>query len=304
MNPSPTAIHGTVSLATLTLTVAVVGCATGQISRPDARSAWQEWQKERHQSIAGTNGWSTLVGLHWLAEGQHRIGPEPEATVPLPSPRALGELRRTGREVWFHPASGSDVLAEGVPVREPLRLIPDVPGPANQLSWGTHRFWLLERGDRLGVRVRDVSATARREFRGLTYFPWQSEWQLQAHFEPHPPGRTLAISDVTGATKLEPNPGVIVFQYAGHEYRLEALADTDAGDLFVLFQDATNGSTTYAPGRFLHTPYPDASGRVLLDFNRAYNPPCAFTDFATCPRPPTGNRLPFAVTGGEKLYQR
>jgi hypothetical protein len=191
---------------------------------------------------------------------------------------------------------------EGKPVRGETELNPDQPGPPTRLQLGTLELWPIRRGPRIGLRVRDRNSAARRTFHGLSYFPWQAEWYVQGVFERHPADQTLPITDVTGATKPEPNPGCVVFQYRGVTHRLEALLDSETRDLFILFRDLTNGQTTYPPGRFLHAPLPDATGHVVLDFNRAYNPPCAFTDSATCPRPPAANALPFAVAAGEKRY--
>jgi len=280
----------------------LAGCVSGRRDPPDPLADWRAWQGQRQESVAGTNGWSTITGLHWLGEGRHSVGPRLDDPIRIASGGHLGEFVRTGGSVRFHPANSGDVLADGQPVQSPISLVSDVPGPATKLTHGSHQLWLIERGDRLGIRVRDFEAPARRQFRGLECFSWQSAWRKMARFEPHPPGTTLPITDVTGVTRPEPNPGSVVFQHAGRTYRLEALADAEAGDLFLLFQDATNGSTTYAPGRFLHAPYPDAAGRVVLDFNRAYNPPCAFTEYATCPRAPAENQLPFPVRAGEKKY--
>ena len=288
----------------LWLVIAVAGCTTSRSQESSDTRAWKTWQAERRESVAGTNGWTTIVGLNWLAEGRHAVGPNADAAVRVPTSGHLGELLRTGPDVWFHPAAGSDVTVDGRPLTTATRLVSDQPGPATKLRSGNVELWLLQRGERLGIRVRDRAASARRQFRGLTYFPWQPSWRLEARFEAHPAGQTLPISDVTGATRPEPNPGTVVFIHEAREYRLEALADAETHDLFILFRDATNGSTTYTPGRFLHAPYPDAAGRIVLDFNRAYNPPCAFTDFATCPRPPAGNQLPFPVNAGERGYGR
>ncbi len=286
----------------LWLVISATGCTTSRSHESSDILAWKTWQAERRESVAGTNGWTTVVGLHWLAAGRHAVGPNADDTVRVPTAGHLGELLRTGREVWFHPAAGSKATVNGRPIATATRLVSDQPGPATKLRSGNVEFWLLERGERLGIRVRDPTAAARRQFRGLTYFPWQLSWRLEARFEAHPAGQTLPISDVTGATRPEPNPGTLVFVHEAREYRLEALADAETHDLFILFRDATNGSTTYAPGRFLHAPLPGVGGQVILDFNRAYNPPCAFTAFATCPRPPPGNQLPFPVNAGERRY--
>lgn len=261
-----------------------------------------DWRQRRHESAAGVDGWTTIVGLYWLSEGRHTVGPHANDSIRVGPSGPVGEFVRAGTNVWFHPAPGHSVTVGDAQIERPVQLIADVPGPATKLTQGDYQLWLLKRGDRWAIRVRDRSAPARRHFHGLTYFPWQADWVIESHFDAHPPGTTLLITDVTGATKLEPNPGSLIFRYAGGEYRLEVLADDETRDLFILFRDDTNGNTTYSPGRFLHAPLPDDSGRVLLDFNRAYNPPCAFTDSATCPRPPAANRLPFPVSAGEKKY--
>lgn len=289
-------------LPTCVTATLLAGCATPSQPRNSGPETWHTWQQQRRESVAGTNGWTTIVGLYWLKEGRYTVGSGPEAAIQVTPEGPRGEFIRAGTNVWFHPAPGLTVTVDGRSINTAIQLASDAPGPATKLNYGQHQLWLLERGDRLGIRVRDRAAAARRDFHGLSYFPWQARWQIEARFEAHPAGQTLPIRDVTGATKLEPNPGVIIFLHDGREHRLEALADTETQDLFILFRDGTSGSTTYPPGRFLHAPYPDAQGRVILDFNRAYNPPCAFTDFATCPRPPAENQLPFPVSAGEKRY--
>lgn len=306
MSPRPASARGCPSNLTLptlpmaALLLLLAGCATRRPGTTTAPDSWRDWQARRQQSVAGPEGWTTVVGLHWIGEGRHGVGPSDGDAIRVPEGGPRGVLGRSGTNVWFEPAPGYPVEVAARTTSQRIPLAPDQPGPPTRIARGPHQLWILRRGDRWAVRLRDASARARREFPGLRYFPWSARWQVPARLEPHPPGHTLPITDVTGTTRAEPNPGVLVFSLDGREHRLEALEDAEAGDLFILFRDDTNGSSTYAPGRFLHAPLPDARGRTVLDFNQAYNPPCAFTDFATCPRPPAGNRLPLAVTAGER----
>jgi uncharacterized protein (DUF1684 family) len=150
------------------------------------------------------------------------------------------------------------------------------------------------------VRVRDSEARARKEFRGLTYFPYADHWRIEGSFETFPAIQTLRVGDVTGGTQDLLSPGMLVFKYRGEEYRLQTAIEPGEEDLFVIFRDQTAGDSTYGSGRFLYVPRPAPNQRVVIDFNRAYTPPCGFTPFATCPLPPRQNWLPFAVKAGER----
>jgi len=255
---------------------------------------WFAWQAARRESVAGTNGWTTLVGLHWLQEGVNFAGSAPTNHVVLPRNRGadmLGRFTRTGEVVSFEAAPGTEVRADGTLVHAiPLRS--DTPGPATRLEVGALSIMLLKRGERLALRVRDPEARARQEFRSLDYFPYAPEWRLEARFEPHPLPRRLQFQDVTGGTQTMVSSGAVVFVASGTEHRLDVTAEPNDPELFLVFRDLTSGVSTYAGGRFLRVPKPDAEGHLAVDFNRAYNPPCAFTPFATCPLPPPQYALP------------
>jgi uncharacterized protein (DUF1684 family) len=170
------------------------------------------------------------------------------------------------------------------------------------VSSGPLRFFIIERAGKLGVRVRDVESPRSRNFLGLSYFPIATTWVLAARFEPYEPRRHIKIVNVLGLEEDMESPGAIVFTKDSKEYRLDAVLDgPDADDLFILFADTTSGHDTYGAGRFLHIPFAQ-NGTTVVDFNRSYNPPCAFNDFATCPLPPYQNRLQLRVTAGEKKY--
>jgi len=151
--------------------------------------------------------------------------------------------------------------------------------------------------------VWDPDAPTRRHFQRLDYFAHDPRWRVDGHWEPAPDAHVLAIQEVTGRVCDESSPGTVVFSVDGHEQRLAALEDLETHDLFILFRDATAGKTTYGPGRFLHAAKPGPDGRLVIDFNYAYNPPCAFTPFATCPIPPRQNWLSLPIKAGEKRYR-
>src|SRR5690606_33881528 len=169
------------------------------------------------------------------------------------------------------------------------------------LAAGSLRFHVIERAGRAGIRVRDLDNPAWLEFTGLEYFPTNLEWRKVARFEPWPAPRTAKIINILGMTEEMTSPGELVFEHDGSTYRLTALAEPGDAEWFVMIADGTSGKTTYGAGRYLYVD-PPVDGRVVLDFNKAYNPPCAFTALATCPLPPPANRLGIAVTAGEKSY--
>ena len=164
------------------------------------------------------------------------------------------------------------------------------------------RFFVIRRSKGFAVRLRDLNAPTRREFSGIDYYPVDPGWRIEASFVPYQPPRPIEIPNILGTIDTMLCPGALEFERDGRRCRLEPVQeDPESGELFLIFKDGTSGDGTYPPGRFLYAD-PPVDGRVILDFNRAYNPPCAFTPFATCPLPPPGNELPLAVEAGEKMY--
>lgn len=308
-------LHGAAAPAAVlsALLVLTTGCRAPQSNPPaslgDAapRDAWQQWRARRLQSIGGTNGWAALAGLHWLQEGANTAGTNPSNQVALQSkrlPSYIGRFVRNGTSVRFEAANGVPVLADDHPISA-IQLQPDIPGPATTLGIGSVRMNLINRGEnheRLAIRVRDPESPARRAFHGIECFNYDPAWRIAARFKPYPMPRRVRLDDVTGGTQVEISPGVLEFEVAGRTHRLEVLEDDEERDFFILFRDATTGKSTYGSGRFLHAPRPGADGRVILDFNFAYNPPCAYTAYATCPLPPRENRLPIAIPAGERFH--
>jgi len=182
----------------------------------------------------------------------------------------------------------------------PLLADADENGPTI-VQMGSVRFNVIKRGDRYGLRVKDAEAETRTHFKGLEYYPIDPKWHVEARFEAYHPPKKIPITDVTGMTSDSISPGAIVFDLDGEEYRIDPILEEGSTDYFIIFRDATSKDTTYPAGRYLYAA-PPKDGKMIVDFNKAYNPPCAFTPFATCPLPPLQNRLPFRIEAGEKKY--
>jgi uncharacterized protein len=293
------------TISLLLLACLMVGC-----SRDAGRNApltstrpadWLAWQTKRRESIAGTNGWTTLVARHWLGEGRNFAGSDPTNHAVLPAervPGSIGTFIRSGQSVRFEAAPGIVATIDGRAVQS-AELQSDTHGAPTKLIIGTLSFVIIERGERIALRVRDPEAPARLEFRGLDYFPYDPAWRIVGRFERFAMPRTLRVQDVVGGTQEYPSPGAIIFPHGTVEHHLDVVEEPGEDEYFVIFHDRTAGKTTYEAGRFLYVAKPGADGRVTIDFNRAYTPPCGFTPFATCPLPPRQNWLPLSIRAGE-----
>ena len=261
----------------------------------------ERWRSERLANLKSEDGWLTLVGLFWLKEGENKLGSDPASDVALPagkSPSLAGIISLNNGTVKLDARPGSGITSDGKPVST-LELKSDENGSPTLLKLGTLSFHVIKRGERLGVRVKDSASPERANFRGLEYYPVSDKWRVVARFERFDPPKSIPITNVLGMEEDDPSPGALVFDVDGKTYRLDALTEEDK--LFIIFADTTSGKETYGAGRYLYADQPDAEGRVVVDFNKAYSPPCAFTHFATCPLPPSQNKLPIAVEAGEKF---
>ena len=264
----------------------------------------QKWRTERVQELTSDTGWLTLVGLFWLGPGENTFGRASSNTIALDHPNladSAGTFVLEGDKVTFTAKPGSGITHGGEPVTT-LDMVSDAKESPTVVSSGSLRFFIIERAGKFAVRVRDVASARRREFRGLQYFPISTDWVLDARFKPYEPHRTIRIVNILGMEEDMDSPGAVIFTRNGQEVRLDAVLDgAGATDLFIMFADGTSGHDTYGAGRFLHVPFA-TNGKTTVDFNEAYNPPCAFNHFATCPLPPFQNRMTLKVTAGEKNY--
>ncbi|HUL19379.1 MAG TPA: DUF1684 domain-containing protein [Steroidobacteraceae bacterium] len=263
-----------------------------------------QWRAQRVAELTSDTGWLTLAGLFWLKEGSNSFGSGPDNTLILDSAalaKTAGTFQVNGALVRFVAHPGAGVLLDGQGV-DSVILHSDRGGEPTVLASGSLRFFVIERGGRLGVRVRDLDNPRRLGFHGLQYFPISARWVLNARFIPYPPDKRIRIINILGMEEEAVSPGALEFTQYGRKWRLDTVLEQAADQqLFIMFADATSGQQTYGGGRFLYIPLPVAGG-VVVDFNKAYNPPCALNDFATCPLPPPQNRLKLRIDAGELKY--
>ena len=266
------------------------------------RASVDAWHADREARLVAENGWLTLIGRDWLKPGVNTLGSAPESTVLLPAwalPAKAGEFLLEKGAVRFKPMPGSGLLLNGKPVTETL-LKSDADGKPDTFQAGRVRFYLIRRGDRFAVRIKDPENPARKAFRGVPRFPVDPALRVVADDTPYATPQVRAIPTVLGTTEPMTAPGLLRFKVRGQERTLEPLLeDQDHPELFLIFRDTTSAKETYPAGRFLYAEMPK-DGKVVLDFNKAENPPCAFTLFATCPLPPKQNQLDIPICAGEK----
>jgi len=262
----------------------------------------------REASLRDPMGWLSLVGLHWLTEGEQTFGSDPGNPVVLRAAQGnvratAGSLEVRGERVLLHPSDPA-LTIEGTPPADGLELADDASeGEPTTLELGSLRAYLIRRGSgRMALRVKDTAALALREFNGLDYFPIDPALRVIGRLHPAEPGTTLAVPDIVGDVLAETTPGVVAFELGGGSHRLHAL-EAQPGHLWLVFGDATNGAETYGGGRFLVTGPVQPDNSVEVDFNLAYNPPCVFSPYATCPLPPNGNRLAVRIEAGERMWR-
>ncbi|HXG32713.1 MAG TPA: DUF1684 domain-containing protein [Bryobacteraceae bacterium] len=262
----------------------------------------ERWRAQRESRLRVDDGWLTLVGLFWLRPGENSAGSAPDSRIRLPAgaPAHAGTFILEGDKVLFRASPGVSVRSAGRPVTT-LEMRPDVPGPADVISVGDLSMLVIRRGQRLGVRLRDKNSQFRKEFRGCKWFAVDEAYRIEARFIPYDPPKRVPILNILGDTEYHMSPGYVEFRIAGRDCRLEPVLDN--GRLWFIFRDQTSGKETYGAGRFLYAD-PPRSGKVILDFNKAYNPPCAFNPYTTCPLPPKQNRLSVPIRAGEKTYER
>lgn len=262
------------------------------------------WRDQRLARLTRPDGWLSLVGLHWITPGSTYVGAaEDNGTRLAIGPPQVGMLTLApDGALSLRLQPDAEVTINGEPATGTIELLDDTRegGPTVVgFNRGDASFVVIKRTDRYGLRVRSALARTRTAFPGLDYFDIDPAFRFTARFTAHAPGKTLDIVNMLGMVEPMANPGFLEFEKDGRPFRLEAVDEGD-GQLFLIFADRTSGHDTYAASRFVYAAPAGKDGTTVLDFNRAYNPPCAFTAFSTCPMPPPENRLDLAVTAGEK----
>ncbi len=261
------------------------------------------WHAARIERLTAPRGWLSLVGLEWLKPGANRVGSAADNDIVLDkAPAYLGTVEWSGDgtlAVTLDPEVGATI--DGRAVARAILIDDSHPAPT-EVAFGTSSFIAVDRGGRKGLRVRDSEAATRRGFAGIERFPIDPAWRIVADWVPLDPPFQLATGTVIGTIEQYPAPGKAVFERDGRTFELYPVLEAPGDEpLFLIFADATSGKETYGAARFLYADRP-RHGRIVLDFNRAYNPPCAFTPYATCPLAPPENRLAVRVPAGEKKY--
>jgi uncharacterized protein (DUF1684 family) len=290
------------SLAVTALFLSPLICA--QAPRPDPAYV-REVQHQRAEQLQDLkDNWIPLAGLFWLKPGTNSFGTDASNDIVLPpgtAPASAGVFDRNGDTVTVTLKPGASATIDGRPVTT-AALQSDASGKPTILALGRLQMHVVKRQQRLGIRLKDLENPALRSFHPLIYFPIQPGYRVQARWLPAEKGKTINQPDVLGDTTAVPVAGVAQFSLNGQQFTLTPTGGDPAKSLFFVFSDLTSKTDTYPSGRFLDTG-PVKDGAIVLDFNTAYNPPCAFTAFATCPLPPKENRLPIAIPAGEK-YDR
>ena len=286
----------------LVLVIFMSSCThTSNQSPEQYKGSIRAWQKQRDAGLRSADSWLTLAGLFWLTPGGQTIGAADTNDLVLPkksAPAVIGRLELQGDKVIFTNVAGSAVTVNNKPANSPCALGYDENKP-DIVRAGSISFYIIKRLTKVGVRAKDTNSPVLKSFQGMQYFPINAELHFaNARLISNP--KRIPIVNILGQTDMEDSPGILEFTYRGQRYHLRPIYEGKT--LFFLFKDPTNKTQTYQAGRMLNTPLPE-HGRVDLDFNRSYNPPCTFTPYATCPLPPRENTLPFPVTAGELRYR-
>jgi hypothetical protein len=260
----------------------------------------QAWREKREADLKADGGWLTVAGLFWLKEGENRFGSDAANDIVLPAsaPARAGvfELRQGETRFRLEPGVVAGIAGQ-MATTGVLR--PDTAGEPGMLMLGRLTLHVIERGGQFGIRLKDNDNARRKSFTGLRWFPVRDSYRVQAKWVPHAAPAKLEVPNVLGRVEPMLSPGYALFTLNGRRLRLDPVLEEEGADqLFFIFRDATSPKETYGGGRFLYSDMPQG-GQVVLDFNKAYSPPCAFTDFATCPLPPKQNRLPLRIEAGE-----
>ena len=267
------------------------------------RNEIETWRQQRVERLRGPTGWLTLVALDWLKEGPNTLGSAPDNSIVLAKwPAHLGTVVLDKGKATITIDKRADATIDGEKKSEAV-LIDDAKANKTVVATGNVSFYLVERGARFGLRVKDSEAPTRLNFVGLDYFDIDPSWRIEAKWEAYDPPRIVEEPNILGEFEKVVVPGAAVFERDGKTFRVEPVIETPGDvNLYLVFADRTSGKETYGAARFLYTE-PPKDGKVIIDFNKAYNPPCAFTPYATCPLPTQQNRMDARVTAGEKKYR-
>jgi len=291
-------------LAILTITLLIYSCKNEHLVQkgsPEYISEVEQWDQKRISRLKEETGWLNLAGLFWLKEGENKFGSEKNNDIIFPfGPGQIGSLFLIDSIVTIKVNPGVEVLHNGTSVSEMI-MKDDYSDSTTFLQTGSLKWNIIKRTKGFAIRLRNLNSQLVKEFKGIERFPINVDWKIEAKFEVYNPPKKIMIPDIVGTIDEESSPGAAVFEVDGKTFSMDAL-DAGGSRIWFIFADETSGEETYGAGRFLYTDKPDSVGKVILDFNKAYNPPCVFSKFATCPLLPKDNYLKLIITAGEKMW--
>jgi len=266
-----------------------------------AESDWQLWKQQYDKDLTGYGGWLSLAGLYWLEPGSNTLGSGTGNTHQFPShaPKQVGTILVNQKQVVFD-SQLDKISINHKPIKSGVLSVKD----ATPVNFDAFEFFVIEREGNLAIRLIDNNSPAANTFKGSKFYTFDNQAIIKGKLVPHQKPTIINVATVYGTNRKEKSAGMVHFEYKGSKGSLEVVDYGETSPLYLFFSDLTNGETTYDAGRYLKFKRADKNGNVILDFNRAYNPPCAFTEYATCPLTPPQNRLNFAIKAGELNYKK
>ncbi len=293
-------------LTILAIGILLAGCSgQSQKSTKDYVANVDQWHQKRIQSLKQEDSWLSLAGLYQIDDGTHTFGSDSTNDIVFPpkAPAQMGTVSKEGNQFSFDFAAGVNVTQDGSAVSQ-LEISHSDQNESRKLRHGSLLWYIIERRGNYYIRLKDTKHPNFANFDGIDRFPVSKNWRVKATFDPFEEPKTITIPDIMGDTYQDSLYGTLQFSIDGQQYSLAPLGHPQKDEeFFIIFGDNTNGNSTYSGGRYFYAPTPDKNGGTYIDFNKAYNPPCVFTDFATCPLPPEQNRLDLNITAGEKMYR-
>ncbi len=293
----------------LILILLLSACSTVRENEPkqmpeNYQESIETWRSDYEKKLTSPDGWLSLTGLYWLDQPISSIGNSFEYDVTLPlggEPRKLGTISLEDSTIAFTSEPNTNFMVEGKPITK-ANIEPDISENPTVIKSGSVEFLVIKRNEKFGVRVRNSNNPARKNFKGVEWFPIDYQYAIEGRFEEFESPKEVLIPNVLGQNVSMKSPGIVKFRIAGEEVALQPVESGD-GRLFFIFRDLSSKESTYGGGRFLYSDLPK-NGKINIDFNKAENPPCAYTSFATCPLPPSQNQLRVEINAGEKRYEK
>ena len=284
------------------ITILIVQIASGYAHAITWQEDVEAWRAARVESLTKPHGWLSLIGMEWLRNGDNSIGSAADNSIILPhGPAHMGLFSMVNDKIEFTPTKGVQIKVNDEAIEKTIPVNMDTNENTSVFTIDSYLFYVIERG-KPALRIKDSTAQGLKDFSGIDYFLLSDDFVVEAKFIPYEPVKEIEIINVLGLLSKETSLGKLSFDIRGKNYKLDAM---DAGDeLYIIFADKTSGRTSYGPGRFLYVPKPNANNITTINFHKAYNPPCAFSDYSTCPLPPPQNRIPVYIEAGEKKYKR